>query len=90
MAQTRLPVGIHWQVSQACTLQNIDFKMKAGKRARGVGIFQENGSGGFVSDLTFENGKYCWMAGSQQYTARNIKFINCQYVPNRVMHTLTS
>jgi hypothetical protein len=58
-----LPVGLHWQVSQACTLQNIDFKMKKGRRARGVGIFQENGSGGFVSDLTFENGKYCWMAG---------------------------
>jgi hypothetical protein len=48
--------------------------------ARHVGIFQENGSGGFVSDLTFRGGRWCWMAGSQQYMARNIKFRNCQSV----------
>jgi hypothetical protein len=47
---------------------------------RHIGIFQENGSGGFVSDLSFRGGKYCWAAGSQQYTAKNIKFQNCKCV----------
>ncbi|KAF2420339.1 pectin lyase-like protein [Tothia fuscella] len=76
--ETDLPVGIHWQVSQACTMQNIDFVMPEGSDTRHVGIFQENGSGGFVSDLTFTGGKWAWVAGSQQYTTRNIVFKNCK------------
>lgn len=39
-----------------------------------TGIFMENGSGGFVSDLYFEGGNIGFRAGSQQYTARNLKF----------------
>lgn len=43
------PVGIHWQVSQACTLQNIQIVMPVsgpGKEVRHRGIVMENGSGG--------------------------------------------
>jgi Pectate lyase superfamily protein len=76
--QSNYPVGIHWQVSQACTLQNIDFVMSQSPDTRHVGIFQKNGSGGFVSDLLFIGGKYGWVAGSQQYTASNIKFRDCR------------
>jgi glucan 1,3-beta-glucosidase len=57
--QTYVPTGIHWQVSQASSLQNIDFNMSlSGDNgpAEGVGVFTENGSGGFVSDLTFYGG----------------------------------
>jgi glucan 1,3-beta-glucosidase len=64
--QKNLPVALHWQVSQLCTLQNIEFRMRTAKGTRQVGIYQENGSGGFVSDLVFDGGMYCWMAGSQQ------------------------
>lgn len=39
--------------------------------------FKENGSGGFVSDLTFNGGNIGWRAGSQQYTARNLVFNDC-------------
>src|SRR5690606_15219272 len=39
-----------------------------------VGIFTENGSGGFVSDIEFNGGNIGWRAGSQQYTARNLVF----------------
>ena len=74
----KYPVGIHWQVSQACTLQNIDFLLPQTSGTRHVGIFQENESGGFVSDLLFIGGKYGWVAGSQQYTARNIRFRGCR------------
>ncbi|KAI6087379.1 glycoside hydrolase family 55 protein [Hypoxylon rubiginosum] len=71
------PTGIHWQVSQAASLQNIDFQMPLSD-SRGstnaTGIFMENGSGGFISDLYFFGGGIGFRAGSQQYTARNLKF----------------
>ena len=47
--QPLAPTGIHWQVSQATTLQNLKFTMPRGDNATHVGIFTENGSGGFVS-----------------------------------------
>ncbi|KAJ4303199.1 hypothetical protein N0V90_002092 [Kalmusia sp. IMI 367209] len=81
--QPLVPTGIHWQVAQATTLQNLVFNMpkSSGSDAEdattAVGIFTENGSGGFVSDLTFNGGNIGWRAGSQQYTARNLKFNDC-------------
>lgn len=64
--QPLVPTGIHWQVSQACSLQNLLFDMpeaSAGTNVSHVGIFMENGSGGFVSDLTFRGGSIGWRAG---------------------------
>ncbi|KAK0732416.1 pectate lyase superfamily protein-domain-containing protein, partial [Apiosordaria backusii] len=80
--QPLVPTGIHWQVSQACTLQNLLFRMPTaddlgGKSPTHVGIFTENGSGGFVSDLVFEGGAIGWRVGSQQYTATSLQFRNC-------------
>ncbi|KAF2398831.1 pectin lyase-like protein, partial [Trichodelitschia bisporula] len=72
------PAGIHWQVSQACTLHNLDFKMPTTAGATHRGVFMENGSGGFVSDLSFTGGAVGFVAGSQQYTARNLRFSKCQ------------
>lgn len=80
--QQLVPTGIHWQVSQACTLHNLEFNMpeasdKGNESTTHVGIFTENGSGGFVSDLRFNGGAIGWRAGSQQYTAIGLKFKNC-------------
>ncbi|KAI0537760.1 pectate lyase superfamily protein-domain-containing protein [Xylaria digitata] len=78
--QPLVPTGIHWQVSQATSLQNLVFNMPEASddhNTTAVGIFTENGSGGFVSDLTFNGGNIGWRAGSQQYTAHNLKFRNC-------------
>ncbi|KAI0903317.1 glycoside hydrolase family 55 protein [Ustulina deusta] len=61
--QTFVPTGMHWQVSQATTLQNLVFNMPAAA---------QNGSG-----ATFNGGAIGWRAGSQQYTARNLKFKDC-------------
>lgn len=61
-------------------MQNIDFNMPAANTsgsATAVGIFMENGSGGFLSDLTFFGGNIGFRAGSQQYTARNLSFTSC-------------
>lgn len=78
--QKFVPTGLHWQVSQATSLQNLLFRMPikaAGQNASHVGIFTENGSGGFISDVEFIGGAIGWRVGSQQYTARNLKFSDC-------------
>lgn len=71
---------IHWQVAQATSLQNIIFRMRTdgGSSLQQVGIFMDNGSGGFMSDLIFYGGKYGAFFGNQQYTTRNLIFNNCQ------------
>lgn len=54
--QVYVPTGIHWQVAQATSLQNCHFEMPQGGGTQAVGVFMENGSGGFVSDLSFFGG----------------------------------
>ncbi|KAH7312211.1 pectate lyase superfamily protein-domain-containing protein [Stachybotrys elegans] len=71
------PTGIHWQVAQATSLQNILFRMRKGAGTTHVGIFMENGSGGFLGDLSFEGGAIGMWCGSQQFTARNLRFREC-------------
>ncbi|KAL7912414.1 pectate lyase superfamily domain-containing protein, partial [Trichoderma velutinum] len=78
--QQYVPTGVHWQVGQATSITNCDFNMAvsiAGQSATAVGIFMENGSGGFVSDLTFTGGNIGFRAGSQQFTANNLQFTSC-------------
>ncbi|KAJ5535188.1 hypothetical protein N7527_001442 [Penicillium freii] len=72
--------GIHWQVGQATSLQNIRFEMvKGGGDAnKQQGIFMDNGSGGFMSDLIFNGGNYGMFLGNQQFTTRNLVFNDCQ------------
>ncbi|KAI5283843.1 hypothetical protein KEM54_001796, partial [Ascosphaera aggregata] len=72
--------GIHWQVGQATSLQNIRFEMVQGGGAanKQQGIFMDNGSGGFMSDLTFNGGGTGAFLGAQQFTLRNVTFNNCQ------------
>ncbi|KAI8621283.1 glucan 1,3-beta-glucosidase [Chytriomyces sp. MP71] len=69
--------GIHWQVSQATSLQNIVFNMApvvAGQKNTQRGLFMENGSGGFFSDLTFNGGAFGMVVGNQQFTTRALTF----------------
>ncbi|KAK1765614.1 pectin lyase fold/virulence factor, partial [Phialemonium atrogriseum] len=72
--------GIHWQVAQATSLQNIVFNMRTdgGDANTQQGIFMDNGSGGFMVDLTFNGGKYGAFFGNQQFTTRNLTFNNCK------------
>ncbi|KAG9760638.1 pectin lyase-like protein, partial [Aureobasidium melanogenum] len=72
--QVYVPTGIHWQVAQATSLQNCHFEMPQGGGTQAVGVFMENGSGGFVSDLSFFGGNIGLHAGSQQFTARGLSF----------------
>ncbi|KAI4859445.1 glucan 1,3-beta-glucosidase GLUC78 precursor [Hypoxylon rubiginosum] len=71
--------GIHWQVAQATSLQNIVFEMNpdSSEANQQKGLYIENGSGGFMADLTFNGGGIGADIGSQQYTTRNMTFNNC-------------
>jgi len=69
--------GIHWQVAQATSLQNIVFNMYQGADSQQQGIFMDNGSGGFMVDLVFNGGNYGAFLGNQQFTSRNWTFNNC-------------
>jgi glucan 1,3-beta-glucosidase len=66
--------GIHWPTGQATSLQNIEFKLSAASGTQHVGVFIESGSGGFVTDLSFEGGLNGLQVGNQQFTMRNLKF----------------
>ncbi|TPX19327.1 hypothetical protein DIZ76_017116 [Coccidioides immitis] len=71
--------GIHWQVAQATSLQNIRFEMVrgGGDANKQIGIFMDNGSGGFMTDLIFNGGNYGAFLGNQQFTTRNLTFNEC-------------
>ncbi|KAL9099475.1 MAG: hypothetical protein Q9163_005026 [Psora crenata] len=70
--------GIHWQVAQATSLQNIRFEMiRGGENNKQQGIFMDNGSGGFMTDLTFNGGNFGAFFGNQQFTTRNLTFNGC-------------
>lgn len=70
--------GIHWQIAQATSLQNIEFNMIQDRSAanKQQGIYMDNGSGGFMTDLTFNGGNFGMFLGNQQFTTRNLKFNN--------------
>lgn len=70
--------GIHWQVAQATSLQNIVFNMRPKSPTnQQQGIFMDNGSGGLMTDLIFNGGKYGAFLGNQQFTTRNLTFNAC-------------
>ncbi|KAF2678079.1 glycoside hydrolase family 55 protein [Lentithecium fluviatile CBS 122367] len=70
--------GVHWQVSQATSIQNVVFDMAEGDAGKDQkGIFQDNGSGGFMTDLVFNGGGVGAFLGSQQFTTRNMTFNGC-------------
>ncbi|KAK9781755.1 putative Exo-beta-1,3-glucanae [Seiridium cardinale] len=73
---SRAVYGVHWAVSQATSLQNIVFQMSSAAGTQHAGLFIEEGSGGFVTDLVFYGGLYGLNVGNQQYTMRNLTFYN--------------
>ena len=73
------PAGLHWQVAQATSLQNLVFNMKPKSSSnKQQGIYMENGSGGFMGDLTFNGGAIGMAVSNQQFTTRNLTFVGCQ------------
>ena len=66
--------GVHWGVSQATFLR--DMVIDLGPDGQ-YGVFDENGSGGFGSDLTIIGGQTGLQVGNQQFT--------CKILPRRIV-----
>ncbi|KAH8673406.1 beta 1,3 exoglucanase [Xylariales sp. PMI_506] len=81
---TGLVYGIHWPTGQASSLQNIEFEMSTEGGVQQGGVFIESGSGGFVTDLTFNGGLYGLNVGNQQFTMRNLTFNNAVTAINQL------
>ncbi|KAB8225907.1 pectin lyase-like protein [Aspergillus novoparasiticus] len=69
--------AIHWQVAQGTSLENIDFYMMQDDTTTQQGIYMENGSGGFLANLTFVGGNFGAYLGNQQFTTSHLAFVNC-------------
>lgn len=87
--QTNIPItsatfGIHWPTGQATSLQNIAFHMSSANGTQHQGLFIENGSGGFLTDLVFYGGLYGANIGNQQFTMRNLTFYNAVTAINQL------
>ncbi|RAL06587.1 pectin lyase-like protein [Aspergillus homomorphus CBS 101889] len=70
--------AIHWQVAQGTSLENIEFYMMQDGVTTQQGIYMENGSGGFLTNLTFVGGNFGAYFGNQQFTTTHIMFLNCK------------
>ncbi len=70
---TALAAGLHWQVAQATSLTNVFILANSDKDTTQMGMFTENGSGGFMSDCSIAGGKYGIYGGNQQYTVRDFQ-----------------
>ncbi|KAG6009922.1 hypothetical protein E4U21_000693 [Claviceps maximensis] len=66
--------GLHWQVAQATSLTNVAIYASPAADTTQIGIFVENGSGGFMSDCTVDGGKYGLYGDNQQFTVRGFMF----------------
>lgn len=64
---------MHWSVSQATHIRNVTIDMSAAADAGKTGIFGENGSGGFMSDVTILGGDVGLSFGNQQWFFRNLR-----------------
>lgn len=70
--------AIHWPSAQATSIQNVIFHLPQTPDSDHTGIYMEEGSGGFLGDLVFYGGQWGARFGNQQYTTRNLTFVNCQ------------
>jgi glucan 1,3-beta-glucosidase len=68
--------GIHWPTAQTTSIQNVVFSMNADIGTQHQGLFVEEGSGGFMTDLIFNGGNKGFSVGNQQFTTRNLTFNN--------------
>ncbi|KAK3368298.1 pectate lyase superfamily protein-domain-containing protein, partial [Podospora didyma] len=66
----------HWQVAQATSIENVACYMSAQKDNTQRGIFCENGSGGWMANLEFQNGQIGIYGGEQQFTSYAMSFIS--------------
>lgn len=60
------------------------FNLNAASGTQHEGLFVEEGSGGFMTDLVFNGGNYGFNVGNQQFTTRNLTFNNVNTAINQL------
>ncbi|KAF9531470.1 glycoside hydrolase family 55 protein [Crepidotus variabilis] len=70
--------GVHWRVAQATSLINLVFQMPTTPTTTHRGVWMEDGSGGYMGDMTFNGGSEAISGGNQQFTVRNITVNNAK------------
>lgn len=65
--------AIHWQTAQATSIDGVGILLSNDSSTTQVGIFAENGSGGWFSDIIISGGYYGFLGGSQQYSVANLQ-----------------
>ncbi|ATY64150.1 Glucan 1,3-beta-glucosidase [Cordyceps militaris] len=68
--------GLHWQVAQATSIYNVRFFGSTDRSKKHIGIFAENGSGGFMGDLVFSGTTIGIRCGNQQFSSHSLAFFN--------------
>ncbi|KAJ6577078.1 glycoside hydrolase family 55 protein [Mycena sp. CBHHK59/15] len=68
--------GLHWQVGQATSLINVHVEMSQASGNKHQGIFMENGSGGFMAQLSFNGGAFGMWISNQQFTIHDVTITN--------------
>lgn len=76
-------VGVHWQASPGSSIENVRFYMtnstgEATDTNTQIGLYVENGHGGFLGDLYFVGGRYGALFGTQQLAASGLYFSGAQ------------
>ncbi|KAL8359373.1 hypothetical protein RB601_007892 [Gaeumannomyces tritici] len=74
--------GIHWQASEASSIQHVEVRAADPHTAPGgqttqMGIFTEDGSGGQISDVAVRGGSVGILAGNSQFAAQRIRLSGC-------------
>lgn len=72
-------VGVHWQASPGSSIENVRFYMASSADEKNdtntqIGLYVENGRGGFLGDLYFVGGRYGAFFGTQQLAASGLYF----------------
>lgn len=70
--------GLHWQVSQATSISNLRIELSRDPATQQVGMFMENGSGGYMGDIIVNGGATGLNLGNQQFTVRNVTINGAQ------------
>ncbi|KAK4865561.1 hypothetical protein LT330_009349 [Penicillium expansum] len=68
--------GIHWPTGQASSIENVVIAMSSASGTQHQGIFIENGSGCWMTDVVITGGLYGANIGNQQFTMRNLVISN--------------
>ncbi|KAH8744127.1 LysM domain-containing protein [Diaporthe sp. PMI_573] len=71
-------MGVHWQVAQAASIENVIIYMSDKSFSSQVGIFAENGSGGWITRILVDGGLYGFLGGNQQYSVSDFTVQNAK------------